>query len=195
MAENPHKLWPPLSEAYRDAFGKINLDVYNTAGQIWPQAMAFAQAKGSDESTTQTAMIKAVAKVSHRLKRPAPKLKTSAELKAYLFTAFRRCLFEEINILSPKREVSEDLEQLSDHKASEDIAAQIEKKILLEEIVRYMDPETRAIYERLIFGDSFEVIARETGTKSNKLRSMFSKRVKKIAAQLTGSSVKIQLDS
>jgi DNA-directed RNA polymerase specialized sigma24 family protein len=195
MGENSYGLWPPLSEAYVDAFGEIDLEVYNTARKIWPQGMAFARSRGADESVTQMAMMRAVAKVSHRFKRPRPNLSTSAALKAYLFTAFRRCLFEEFKKdLSRGYEVSENLESLSDYGKGGALATQIEKKILLEEIVRHMDPETRTIYEQLVLGLSFEQIAQATGKESNRLRSRFSKRIKKIAAQLTGSPVNIQVD-
>ena len=191
MSEDLHK-WPPLTSGYQDVFGEIDLDVYNAAGEIWQQGRAFARANGIDDAVTHTAMIRAVAKVSRRLERPAPNLKTPGARKAYLFTAFRRCLFDEtqkkenINTSTP-----EDVEGLAD---DEGLADQIERKILLEEIVRHMDVDTRYVYERLILGYSFEEVAETMGIQANRLRSAYSKRIKKIAAEFANeSAVRIDL--
>ncbi|HKV33749.1 MAG TPA: hypothetical protein VJP89_05500 [Pyrinomonadaceae bacterium] len=183
--------WPPLTTAYQDVFGEIDLDVYNVAGEIWQQGRAFARAKGIDDAIAHTAMIRAVAKVSHRLQAPAPNLKTRGARKAYLFTAFRRCLSETQTKESLTKSTQDDVEALAD---DDSLASQIERKILLEEIVRHMDPQTRYIYERLTLGYSFEEIAGAMGTRANRLRSAFSKRIKKIASEFAiETSVRIDL--
>ena len=169
--------------------------MYNAAGEIWQRGRAFAHARGLDDAITHTAMIRAVAKVSSRLKRPAPNLQTPGALKRYLFTSFRRCLLDEIkNKKSSTVARLEDLEAVADQSSSESLADQIEKKILLEEIVSHMDDKTRFIYERLILGYSFEEIAETMGTQSNILRSRFSKSVKRIASQFAVVSSTIEMD-
>lgn len=173
--------WPSLTSAYQDVFGEIDLDVYNVAGEIWQQGRTFARAKGIDDAIAHTAMLRAVAKVSHRLRKPAPKLKTRGARKAYLFTAFRRCLSDETQTkVSLTKSPPDDVETLAD---DNNLADEIERKILLEEVVRHMDPKTRGIYERLTLGYSFEEIAGSMGTQANRLRSAFSKRIKKIASE------------
>lgn len=186
--------WPPLSTAYQDVFGEIDLDVYNAAGEIWQRGRVFAHATGIDDATAHTAMIQAVAKVSHRLTQPAPYLKTPGELKAYLFTAFRRCLLDKFTREHPKEVAPAALEEIADQTDPDGLAAQIERKILLEEIVRHMDSKTRSIYESLILGYSFAEIAEAEGIQSNQLRSMFSKRLKKLASQFAGEAMDIHLD-
>ena len=188
------RTWPPLSNAYRDVFGEIKLDVYNAAGEIWQRGRVFAHARGMDDAINHTPMIRAGAKVSRRLTRPAPKLKTPGALKAYLFTSFRRCLLDEIkNRKSSTVARLEDLEAVADESSSESLAEQIEKKILLEEIVSHMDDGTRFIYERLILGYSFEEIAETLGTKSNVLRSRFSKSMSRIRSQFADVSSTIEI--
>ena len=187
-------IWPTLSTAYEDVFGEINLDVYNAAGEIWQRGRTFAHATGLDDEIAHTAMIRAVAKVSHRINEATLNLQTPGELKAYLFTAFRHSLLDELKREHSKEVTPVALEEIADQSGGESLAAQIERKILLEEIVRHMDPKTRFIYERLILGYSFEEIAEAEGTPSNKLRSMFSKRIKKIASQFAGEGVNIRLD-
>ena len=188
MPQNFHT-WPPLSNAYQDVFGDIELDVYNAAGEIWQLGRGFAHARGIDDAITHTAMIRAVAKVSRRQKQSPLDLQTPGALKRYLFTSFRRCLLDEIkNEQSSAGSRVEDLEAVADQSSSESLAEQIEKKILLEEIVRHMDDKTRFIYERLILGYSFEEIAETMGTKSNILRSRFSKTIRRIASEFAGLS-------
>jgi hypothetical protein len=60
----------------------------------------------------------------------------------------------------------------------------LEERVLLEEIVARMDEQMLQVYERLILGYSFEEIAHEQGKKANVLRSMFSKKLRKIAAEI-----------
>lgn len=187
-------IWPALSTAYEDVFGEINLDVYNAAGEIWQRSRTFAHATGLQDEIAHTAMIRAVAKVSHRLNQTTLHLQTPGELKAYLFTAFRNCLLDEFKKEHPKDVTPVALEEMADQTGGESLAAQIERKILLEEIVRHMDPKTRYIYEKLILGYSFEEIAEAEGTHSNQLRSLFSKRIKKIASQFAGAGANIRLD-
>lgn len=194
MPQNFH-IWPPLSETYQDVFGEVDLDVYNAAGEIWQRGRAFAHAYGIDDAITHTAMIRAVAKVSHRIKRPAPDLKTPGALKAYLFTSFRRSLLDEIKNKQSSTVVRlDDLEAVTDQSSSESLATQIERKILLEEIVRHMDSKTRFIYERLILGYSFEEIAEAMGTQSNILRSTFSKRIRRIASEFADLAPNLQME-
>ena len=192
MPENLN-IWPPLSTAYQDVFGEINLDVYNAAGDIWQRGRTFAHVAGMDDEIAHTAMIRAVAKVTHRLKQETLHLETSGELKAYLFTAFRNCLLDEFKREHPKEVAPMALEDIADQTGGESLAAQIERKILLEEIVRHMDARTKSIYERLILGYSFEEIAEAEGTHSNHLRSMFSKKLQKLRSQFAGEAVKIRL--
>lgn len=102
MPEDLH-IWPPLSNAYQDVFGEIDLDVYNAAGEIWQRGRTFAHSHGIDDAITHTAMIHAVAKVSHRLKQPAPDLNTAGALKAYLFTALEGAFSRKSNGSNPQR--------------------------------------------------------------------------------------------
>jgi RNA polymerase sigma factor (sigma-70 family) len=169
--------------------------VYNAAGEIWQRGRGYAHSRGIDDALTHTAMIRAIAKVSRRLKRPAPNLKTPGALKRYLFTSFRNCLLDEIkNQQSSAGTKLEDLEAVADQSSSESLAEQIEKKILLEEIVRHMDDKTRFIYERLILGYTFEEIAETMGTQSNVLRSRFSKSMRRIASEFADLSLTLGLD-
>jgi DNA-directed RNA polymerase specialized sigma24 family protein len=188
------RTWPPLSDAYQDVFGEIELDVYNAAGAIWQRGRGFARSQGIDDGISHTAMIRAVAKVSRRQKGSDPYIKTPGALKAYLFTAFRRCLLDEIKDKKTSAGASlEDLEAVADESSSDSLAIKVEKKILLEEIVRHMDDKTRSIYERLILGYSFEEIAETMGTQSNVLRSKFSKKVRRIASEFAGLSSNVPI--
>jgi len=178
VTEGSHIPWPEwesLSPTFKNSQETINQDVYNAAGEIWPQAISLAVKADIDESLAYIAMMAAVVGVS-RIPPESIEL-----LSRYLFKAYRRQLFEHGRKMR-SAEIAvpiEDYNLIDDH-----VARQIEQKILLEEIVARMDEETLQIYEKLILGHSFEQIARAQDEHANVLRSRFSKRLKKIATEI-----------
>lgn len=146
------------------------------------RALSFAKSKDCDESTAYKAMMAAIGGVSKVSERKI------MSLENYLFTAFKHCLFEEMRITGRYPADS----SLDDNMAqASDVSVEIEKKILLEEIVAHMDPETLGVYEGLVLGYSFEELARKSGKQANILRSRFSKQVRRIAGQLNLGPVKL----
>jgi DNA-directed RNA polymerase specialized sigma24 family protein len=167
--------WESLSNTFKDSLSAVQPETYNAAGQLWSKAVAFAKAHGLDESDARAALMTTVVKVS----------KVDSEqilsLPAYLFKSYKRRILETLNTL--KREQS--LDEINHELAADTVAARrLEEKVLLEEIVARMDEETLIIYEHLILGYSFEEIARKQGKKANVLRSMFSKRLKRISNEI-----------
>jgi DNA-directed RNA polymerase specialized sigma24 family protein len=178
--------WPPwdsLSSAFKDHYRVFDPSVYETAGEIWLRAVDFAKKRNGDESMAYDALMTAVGTVSN----VSPD--TIKSLPNYLFTAYKHCLFDE---LEKADKLAGNTESLGDGTgALIDAGAAIEKRILLEEIVALMDPETLRIYEGLILGYTYEDLAKKIGSPANSLRSRFSKRVRQIAAELTPNPVKL----
>jgi hypothetical protein len=178
--------WPPwdsLSSEFKAHYRVFDPNVYQTAGEIWLRALDFAQKRNGDESMAYNALMIAVGSVSNV---PAG---TVRSLQGYLFTAYKHCLFEELAKADKPAGVTESLGDGTI--AVIDAPAAIENRILLEEIVALMDPETMRIYEGLILGYTYEDLARTIGCPANSLRSKFSKRVRQIAAALTPDPVKL----
>jgi DNA-directed RNA polymerase specialized sigma24 family protein len=170
--------WPPwetLTSTFKDSFPAVEPEVYNTAGEVWQNALAFARTHGLDESDARAALMAAVVTVS---KVGTEEIKS---LSAYLFTSYERRILETLKKLN--REAS--LDSIG-HDVIVDKAAanRIEEKVLLEEIVACMDLEMLTIYEGLVLGYSFEELAVKHGKRANALRSIFSKKLRRIADEL-----------
>lgn len=172
----PH--WKTLSSSFKSSFPALTEDVYNAAGEIWPNALKVALREGLDESDARAALFKAIARVSQR---------TGEEIKSlpdYLFTSYSRLIRRVVD--EQKRYTS--LEMINEEFSSDqNVVAVMENEILLAEIVARMDPEMCRIYEGLILGYSFEELARQQREKANVLRSRFSRGIRRLAREISTS--------
>lgn len=171
----PH--WKTLSASFKNSFPALTEDVYNAAGEIWPNALKVARHEGLDESDARAALFQAINRVS---KREVPQIRS---LRAYLFVTYTRLIRRVID--EQKRYTSLELIN-QDISSDEKVAAIMENDVLLGEIVARMDPEMRRIYEGLILGYSFEELARKERIKANMLRSRFSRGVRHLAREIGG---------
>lgn len=173
--------WPAFTAAYVDEFGPIHPDVYEAGSRLWPRAERFALVTLRDAYSGFRLMLKAVARVSeHRAKNPDEEIR---DLKGYLFTTFKRLVLSEREKVAGHREVSAQLERESSLSVP-DLVKNLERKILIEELVQHMDPQTRNVFEALVLGYSFEEIAARTNVKANLLRSRFHKRIRRLAKSI-----------
>jgi DNA-directed RNA polymerase specialized sigma24 family protein len=178
VSDTSNSSWPPwetLASTFRDSFPTVEPEVYNAAGEVWLNALAFARTRGLDESDARAALMAAVISVS---KVGTEQIKS---LPGYLFRSYERRMLDTLKKLN--RETP--LDAMGQDSVIDKAAAnRIEEKVLLEEIVACMDPEMLAIYEGLVLGYSFEELAVKQGKKANALRSMFSKKLRRIAEEL-----------
>lgn len=171
---SPQISWPPLNASYLDELGSIDRDVYGAAGEIWPWAAAYSTAILGDEASGQLSLMKVCARITE--KRAVGSIEIES-LLPYLKTAFKREVLAQL-----KHNRSVDLEPAS--ASASQFETDIDRKILIEEMIRRMDPANRRITELLILGYSFEEIARKDGTRSNVIRSRHSKQLMKIKKDL-----------
>jgi DNA-directed RNA polymerase specialized sigma24 family protein len=182
MSDHSWPSWDSLTLSFRESYKAFDPTVYKTAGDIWLAALSFAKSRDCDESIAYNAMMAAIGGVSKVSGRKI------TSLENYLFTAFKHCLFEEMRITGRFPADS----SLGDNMAiATDASVEIEKRILLEEIVAHMDSETLEVYEGLVLGYSFEELATKHGKQANVLRSRFSKQVRRIAGELNLGPVKL----
>lgn len=174
LANSPQIPWPPLNAPYIDELGCIDGDVYGAAGKIWPWAAAYSTAILGDEACGQLLLLKVCAKITE--KRAAGSIEIES-LLPYLKTAFKR---EVLAQLKHNRLV--DLDPVSEWATQ--FESDIDRKILIEEMMSRMDPVNRRITELLILGYSFEEIARRDGMQSNAIRSRHSKQLMRIKRDL-----------
>ena len=175
MADSPQILWPSLDASYVDQFGSIDQDVHHAGGEIWPWAAKFALSTLRDEAEGQDILLKVCAKITQ--KRAGGDIQVE-KLIPYLRISFKR---EVLARLKAQRLVS--FEPGLESEADSD--SDLDRKILLEQIIARMDPANRRLTELLILGYSFEEIARQDGMQSNVLRSRYSKQLAKIKRELS----------
>lgn len=180
MAESTQTQWPQIESAYTDEFGQIDPEVYRAAAAVWGQAEPFALHTLGDTPAGLRLMLKAAASVS-RVRAEAAG--TIRDLPSYLFKTYTRLVLAERQKESDRRQIAETEARLSDVK---DEAAEIERKVLLHEIMRMMDGWTRQVFEWRCLGHGFAEIARWLGTSENAARNKFNHQIKLLAGRASG---------
>lgn len=177
-AELPQIDWPPIEQAYLDAVGPIDADIYLAAGDMWPRAAALARTVLHDEAEGQLALLTVCARITAARLEKRIRIKN---LSGYVFQSYK---YEVLRILQERRlhdEITANKYSLiAEAQSSEDVL----KKILIEELIARMDEPNRRIFEMRILGHTFEEIAKTVGEESNVLRNKFSRQIRKIKEQL-----------
>jgi DNA-directed RNA polymerase specialized sigma24 family protein len=170
--------WPSLDEAYIDEFGVICPEVYLAAGELWPQAEKFINSKLYDRPAGMRLMLKAAAAVSRKCEEQPDQIR---DLKAYLWTTFKRNIYEEAEKESRYQPLETEQQRKNNvHPLSETLNDQI----LIEELMAQMDTWTRTVFELRVLGYQFDDIARMLKMRPNLLRSKFHKEIKKLSRRL-----------
>jgi DNA-directed RNA polymerase specialized sigma24 family protein len=173
MAEPQEREWPTIDSAYTDEYGQVQVEVYMAAGAIWNAARRFALLILQDSHAGSRLLLRATVIVS--LKRTEPDAQID-DLTAYLFQTYKRLVLDELRKENRRKEIQAE-RRAELNSLSINITEDMDRKILLEQIVRRMDPWLRGVYELRCLGYDFDVIAKSLGEKTNVVRSKFSKRV------------------
>ena len=175
----PNSTWPDIQDAYTDEFGHVDPEIYNLAGAMWPSVRTRILKAIDDLGEGQRLMIKAVTIVSRR-RREQPEQMTN--LPAYLSVIFGRLLLE----ASRKQAGLDQLDAgvAARHSATTGLEADINRTILVQELLQRSDDWTREVYEHLILGYTFEELAPKFGLKANHLRSKWAKKITLLKKQI-----------
>ncbi|MBL8191946.1 MAG: sigma-70 family RNA polymerase sigma factor [Acidobacteria bacterium] len=167
--------WPELpdsNENYTDEFGVIAPEVYRAAGELWPRANRFSLDQLGDSANGQRLLFRAVAQVSrHILNNSEPVL----DLKAYLWRSFERLVFEERRRVQRQHSADDEFDTLPNAQSDK-----VDDRILWNEILQQMEPQTRQLFRLRALGYKYEEISMMLGKSANVLRSQFDKTAKKI---------------
>ncbi len=176
--DDAYESWPELpglEESYADEFGLIHPDVYRAAGELWPRASRFSLAQLGDSATGQRLLFKAAAQVSqHALNNSEPIL----NLKAYLWRSFERLVFEDRKKTQRQHSADDELDGLPNVRSDK-----IDDRILWDEILQQMNPQTRQLFRLRALDYSYEEISLLLGKRANVLRSQIDKAIKKLGKQ------------
>jgi RNA polymerase sigma factor (sigma-70 family) len=172
--------WLTIGQTYTDEFGAIDREVLEAAGQIWPQAERVALGALRDAQAGHDLMIKACALVTRR-RAAAPG--SIENLPAYLYQTWRRLLLGELE--KENRHRKQEAERLEPLLPSSDSPADdLDRKILIQQILRRMDAATRRIFLYRALGYTFEEIGAALGQSGDVVRATFNKQIKKLTKQL-----------
>jgi len=170
MPNDPKIEWPVLEAGYQDQYGCINPKVYETAASLWPQAANFARFALHDTEAAHSLLMKAAASVTHTIN--SARTDPIQNLSSYLFTSYKRLVIEEkrrqerLELVDPAS-LSEEVTW------GENVVEEVERKILVKEIIQKMDPVMRETYEKLALGYSFREIAALRRESSSSVRMRF----------------------
>ena len=177
--------WPPLETAYTDEFGHIEPEVYRTAGTLWnAYGEQYARSKLGDAPTGLRLMLKAAASVSRKYLDPNVHIES---LPDYLFKSYKRLVLAELEMQNGhrRREAERHAEAASLPDAT---VADMDRKILIQQIIRRMDAWTREIFELLILRYTFEEIGKMRGENGHHIRTKYGKKLKGLKKLLEAES-------
>jgi RNA polymerase sigma factor (sigma-70 family) len=173
--------WPSIDAAYTDEYGRVDAEVYQTAGQIWGQAEKLALTALRDHAAGLRLMMKAVAIVSRRRADADVHIDN---LRAFLFRVYKNLVFAELKKQNRRREI----EGQWDHDSApvNQTADDLDRRILIEELVSRMDARTREVFELRMLGYKFEIIGEFLGMDANHVRSVYSKSMARLRREVGG---------
>lgn len=184
MEESPEKEWPAIDSDYTDEFGQIQAEIYLAAGAIWDSAKRFALLTLQDPQASSRLVFKAAVIVSLKQKNAGVQID---DLKAYLFQTYKHLVLDELRKENRRKEIQTErraeLESLSVN-----VTEDIDRKILLEQVVRRMDPWLRKVFEWRCLDYDFDTIAKSLGEKTGVVRSKYSKRVTQLLEKIKDES-------
>lgn len=183
MPRHPHPTpdWGTLEIGYTDEFGEVAPDVYSAAGRLWWRARDYAARvlNDLDEARTRTLLLKAAAQTTRARERSHP----INELDGYLFQTFKRVVLAELEKDSNRRRFEAEAQVEAEWNGQ---ATNVERRILIGELVNAMDEWTRSVYEWLSLDYSFDEIARHLGTNSKVLRNRYNRHLAALMKQVCG---------
>lgn len=180
----PEIVWPDLDSAYVDAFGPIDLAVYDIARHIWPAVTPSILRTLRDLHAGQTIMMKAVALVSRKLSEDPQRI---TSVHGYLYRTFMRLLREEVETEGKHAELNRSMLVSNESNAKQSDKG-IYEVILIHQIMDRADPWTREVFQLRLLGHTYEEIAERFGMKSNYLRSEWSKELRRLVKVIAAAT-------
>jgi DNA-directed RNA polymerase specialized sigma24 family protein len=172
--------WPPLNAAYLDEFGVIDPEVYTAAGHMWRKGERFALSAIGDAAAGLRLMMRAAAVVTRKRTAPGSAIEN---LNAYLFQTYKHLVLAVMEKENGHRRL--DLEHQAESASAPDAdSRELERRILLQQIVGRMDDWMREVFELLTLGYTYEEIGRLRRERGNVVRSRFSKQLRQLVNRL-----------
>lgn len=170
----------PALPTFTDEFGTIDGEVYAAALTLWPRLAGLAAS--TDPAATHRLLMKACAQVT-RKRAGAPE--AIVNLPAYLYRTWQRLVLDELEKENGHRRLEAQLAaDVAATHAPAQSTAELEQRILLQQIIKHMDAWTRRVFEYLTLGFSYDEIAAELGGNGHAIRVKYDRQLKALAQRL-----------
>jgi DNA-directed RNA polymerase specialized sigma24 family protein len=183
MPRQPHPTsdWGTLEIGYTDEFGTVAPDVYEAAGRAWRRAQDYAARvlHDADDARARTLLLKAASQVTRARDEKGHQV---TELDGYLLRTFKRVVLAESEKDHNRRRFESEAGFEAEWQAQ---ASNVERRILLSEIVDLMDEWTRSVFEWLTLDYSFDEIAHHLGVNVKVLRNRYNRHVAVLMKEVT----------
>lgn len=168
------------AQSFTDEFGPVDGDVHALAAGLLPQAERLAVQTLGDPAVGQQLLMKACALVTRR--RAETEI---TNLPAYLYRVWQRLLLSELEKQNGHRRI----EAAHSPTATPTLysAAELDRRILLQQVIRHMDDWTRRVFEFLTLGFTYDQIAAEIGGNGHAVRVRYDRQLAAIAKRLNSS--------
>jgi hypothetical protein len=156
--------------------------VYAAAGRVWRHARDYASRvlHDFDDARARTLLLKAAAQTTRARDEKSHRIN---DLDGYLFQTFKRVVLAELEKDNNRRRFETDAHFEMEWHAQ---ASNVERRILLGELVAAMDEWTRGVFEWLTLDYSFDDIARHLGMDVKVLRNRYNRHLTSLMKQIGG---------
>jgi DNA-directed RNA polymerase specialized sigma24 family protein len=161
---------------FTDEFGEIDREVFDAAVALLPRVESYAQRTLGDAAAGQRLLMKACASVTRR--RQAGE--DLANLTGYLYRTWQRLLLAELEKANGHRRLESALAAEAPRHTTENL----DRRILLQQVIQHMDDWTRRVFEYLALDYSYEQIAKEIGGNGHAIRMKYDRKLQALAQQL-----------
>jgi hypothetical protein len=176
-------LWPSLETGYVEEFGPVDPEVHRAAGDVWPRAEHVALDLLGDSGAGHRLLKRSVAAVSVL---PRDRREKIRDLRGYLFQTYKRLVLAELEKMNGHRD--HDVEAAEILRPSSGNASEIERQILVAQLVHRMDPWAREVFENLTLGYSFDEIGKALGSNPHVIRNRFRLALRRLATAVSGNA-------
>lgn len=176
------RAWAIGEQAFEDEFGPIERPVYEAGQQLWPRLESHARQTLGDGAAGQRLLMKACALVTRKYRENPAAIQN---LPAYLHRTWQRLVLAELEKLNGHRRLAAQL--VAEETAAQtwrQTSAELDRRILLQQIIGQMDDWTRRVFEYLTLGFTYDEIAAQMGGNGHALRMRFDRQIKQLTKRL-----------
>jgi DNA-directed RNA polymerase specialized sigma24 family protein len=171
---------PEVATAYLDEWGAVAPEVHQAAVSLRERAESYARTTVGAEDAASALMAKAAALVTRALEDRHEQI---TDLEAYLFQTYKRLILAEMEKESARERIlAERAVEVSQN--GHDASAELYQYILVEQLRKRMNPRTRAVFDLLALGHTFEEIGSMLGKSSRAIRNNYYEQVARLKQEL-----------